>query len=59
MPRQGVESTIPVFERANTVHALDRAATVKAFPLVVYIGLCMYMYVYVCMYVCMDKKRAK
>jgi hypothetical protein len=24
----GFESTIPVFERAKTVHALDRAATV-------------------------------
>jgi hypothetical protein len=28
MPRVGFESTIPVFERAKTVHALDRAATV-------------------------------
>jgi hypothetical protein len=28
MPRMGVEPTIPVFERANTVHTLDRAATV-------------------------------
>jgi hypothetical protein len=27
MPRVGFESTIPVFERAKTVHALDRAAT--------------------------------
>jgi hypothetical protein len=24
----GLETTIPVFERAKTVHALDRAATV-------------------------------
>jgi hypothetical protein len=24
----GIRPTIPVFERANTVHALDRAATV-------------------------------
>jgi hypothetical protein len=27
MPRVGFEHTIPVFERAKTVHALDRAAT--------------------------------
>jgi hypothetical protein len=32
MHRVGIEPTIPVFERAKTVHALDRAATV--------IGLC-------------------
>jgi hypothetical protein len=28
MPRIGFESTIPVLERAKTVHALDRAVTV-------------------------------
>jgi hypothetical protein len=28
MPRMGFEPTIPVFERAKTVHALDHAATV-------------------------------
>jgi hypothetical protein len=28
MPRVGLEPTIPAFERAKTVHALDRAATV-------------------------------
>jgi hypothetical protein len=28
MPRVGFERTIPAFERAKTVHALDRAATV-------------------------------
>jgi hypothetical protein len=28
MPRVGFEATIPAFERAKTVHALDRAATV-------------------------------
>jgi hypothetical protein len=28
MRRVGFEPTIPVFERAKTVHALDRAATV-------------------------------
>jgi hypothetical protein len=27
MPRVGFEPSIPVFERAKTVHALDRAAT--------------------------------
>jgi hypothetical protein len=27
MPRVGFETTIPVFERAKTVHALDRAVT--------------------------------
>jgi hypothetical protein len=29
MIRVGFELTIPVFERANTVHALDHAATVN------------------------------
>jgi hypothetical protein len=29
MLRFGFEPTIPVFERTKTVHALDRAATVK------------------------------
>jgi hypothetical protein len=28
MPRVGFEPTIPVFERAKTIHALDRTATV-------------------------------
>jgi hypothetical protein len=28
MPQVGFEHTIPMFERAKTVHALDRAATV-------------------------------
>jgi hypothetical protein len=28
MPRVGFEPTIPVFERAKTVHASDRAVTV-------------------------------
>jgi hypothetical protein len=27
MPRVGLEPMIPVFERAKTIHALDRAAT--------------------------------
>jgi hypothetical protein len=29
MRQVGFESTIPVFERTKTVHALDRAATVS------------------------------
>jgi hypothetical protein len=33
MPRVGFEPMIPVFERAKTVHALDRAATVIGFIL--------------------------
>jgi hypothetical protein len=33
MPRVGFESTIPVFERAKTVYALDRAATVIGYEL--------------------------
>jgi hypothetical protein len=28
MPQAGLEPMIPVFGRANTVHALDRSATV-------------------------------
>jgi hypothetical protein len=28
MPQVGFESTIPVFQQPETVHALDRAATV-------------------------------
>jgi hypothetical protein len=28
MPQMGFETTIPLFERDNTFHALDRAATV-------------------------------
>jgi hypothetical protein len=31
MPRVGFEPTIPVFELAKTVHALDRAAIVIGF----------------------------
>jgi hypothetical protein len=33
MSRVGFEPTIPAFERAKTVHALDRAATVIGFDL--------------------------
>jgi hypothetical protein len=32
MPRVGFEPAIPAFERAKTVHALDRAATVIGEP---------------------------
>jgi hypothetical protein len=31
MPEVGFEPTIPVYERAKTVHDLDRAATVIGF----------------------------
>jgi hypothetical protein len=34
MARMGFEPTIPVFERAKTVHALDRAATVIGLAMV-------------------------
>jgi hypothetical protein len=33
MPRVGFEPTIPVFEGAKMVHALDRAATVLGFQM--------------------------
>jgi hypothetical protein len=39
MPEVGFEPTIGVFERANTVHALDRGATVIGHYILVYIGL--------------------
>jgi hypothetical protein len=32
MPRVGVEPTIPLFDRAKTVHALDREATLIGQP---------------------------
>jgi hypothetical protein len=32
MPQVALEPTIPVLQREKTVHALDRAATVKGFP---------------------------
>jgi hypothetical protein len=32
MPQAGFEFTIPVFEGAKTIHALDRTATVIGFP---------------------------
>jgi hypothetical protein len=31
MPQVGFETTIPEFERAKTVHALDHAATVSGY----------------------------
>jgi hypothetical protein len=38
MPQVQFEPTIPVFEQANTVHALDSAATVGGLrlPLLIY-----------------------
>jgi hypothetical protein len=47
MPRVGFEPKIPAFERAKTVHALDRAATVigikhtdrKKFQMKIYIHI--------------------
>jgi hypothetical protein len=33
MPQAGFEPTIPVFERAKKVHALDRAVTVSGYIL--------------------------
>jgi hypothetical protein len=33
MPRVGSEPTVPVFERAKTVHALDRSAAVTGLTL--------------------------
>jgi hypothetical protein len=35
MPQLGFEPTIPVFERAKTVHASDRAATVVGDVLII------------------------
>jgi hypothetical protein len=45
MPREGFEPTIPVFERAKTVHALDRAAAEAADPLrqKSFNGTCLYL----------------
>jgi hypothetical protein len=36
MPRVGFEPKIPVFERAKTVHALDRAATVIGYTVILH-----------------------
>jgi hypothetical protein len=33
MPRVGFELTIPIFERAKTIHDLDRAGTVIGKPI--------------------------
>jgi hypothetical protein len=46
MPRVGFEPTIPVFERAKTVYALDRAAILIGFsvPIVQYITNIINMY---------------
>jgi hypothetical protein len=35
----GFEPTIPAFERAKTVHSLDRAATVIGYPSLIFIFL--------------------
>jgi hypothetical protein len=43
MPEVGFEPTIPVFERAKTVHASDRAATVIGWT-------AMYQYVFFFIY---------
>jgi hypothetical protein len=43
MPREGFEPTIPVFERAKTVHASDRAATMID-------NICIYKYILVWIY---------
>jgi hypothetical protein len=34
MPQVGFEPMTPVFERAKTVHVLDRAATIISFSLI-------------------------
>jgi hypothetical protein len=39
MPRVGFDPTTPVFERAKTAHALDRAATVNGLK-IPYIAEC-------------------
>jgi hypothetical protein len=36
MPQVGVKLTIPLFEQAKAVHALDRAVTVIGFALTEY-----------------------
>jgi hypothetical protein len=35
MSQVGFESTIPLFERAKTVHALDRSATLIGLELII------------------------
>jgi hypothetical protein len=40
MPWVGFESTIPASERAKTVHALDRSATVTGVNLIVPDEIC-------------------
>jgi hypothetical protein len=41
IPRVGFEPTIPVLERAKTVHALDRATTVIGFRGIHHLKFCM------------------
>jgi uncharacterized membrane protein len=45
MPLVGFESTIPVFERAKTIHVLDRATT-----MICYIYIYIYIYILVWIY---------
>jgi hypothetical protein len=45
MPSVGIEPTIPAFERAKTVHALDRAATVIGGGMAKLLKLCMKVYI--------------
>jgi hypothetical protein len=47
MPQVGFEPMIPVFERAKTVHALDRAATMIGIISVYILHICLYI-VYSC-----------
>jgi hypothetical protein len=42
VPRVGFESTVPVFERAKTVHALDHVGTAIGYVIYVY-------YLFTCM----------
>jgi hypothetical protein len=44
MPQMGFEPTIPVFERAKTVHALDRATTVIDLKITYHVELRLFLY---------------
>jgi hypothetical protein len=43
MPRVGFEPTIPAFERAQTVHATERAVTMMAKSNVQKVSICNYI----------------
>jgi hypothetical protein len=45
MPQVGFEPTIPAFERAKTVHTLDRAATVIGLNKKIYIHITQKLFV--------------